>query len=440
MDFRVIQGDVRQKLKELPEASVHCVVTSPPYWGLRAYGTEPQVWGGVEGCEHIWGDEQFRGGPAGAQGRTSQMVGRSTYEDGENRPRGKSEGCWCQLCGAWRGEFGLEPTPDLYVQHAVEVFREVRRVLRDDGVLFLNIGDSYCSDAGKDREPTTLPGGRVPSGWTNRAQPRRVHAIRHGKDCDPKRGAAAAGQPIDVCCAPGLKPKDLVMMPARVAIALQADGWYLRSDIIWSKPNPMPESVTDRPTKAHEYIFLLAKSEKYYFDAEAIKEPVTGTAHARGDGVNPKAQKWPNAWSAESGRHDGVGNGRYRPKQNASFSAAVAGLVESRNKRSVWTVPTQPFPEAHFATFPEALVEPCILAGSPRGGIVLDPFAGSGTVGVVALRHGREFIGIELNPKYARMAKRRIFRSASLLVAMPKGEMDEPHTDLPLFQPEVSCG
>jgi DNA modification methylase len=180
-------------------------------------------------------------------------------------------------------------------------------------------------------------------------------------------------------------------MPWRVAFALQAGGWYLRSDIIWSKPNPMPESVTDRPTKAHEYLFLLTKSPRYYWDAEAVKQPVTGNSHPRGKGAHPK--------SAEPG--SGI-------KANASFSVAVRDLVDQRNIRSVWTIPTQPSPEAHFATFPEALVEPCILACSRVGDLVFDPFAGSGTVGVVASRFGRGFVGCDLSLDYCRMARRRI--------------------------------
>jgi site-specific DNA-methyltransferase (adenine-specific) len=305
---KILVGDVLERLRQLPDESVQCVVTSPPYWGLRDYGTE--------------------------------------------------------------GQIGLEPTPQEYVAKMVDVFREVWRVLRSDGTCWVNLGDSYTS------------GGRGGNGSFADERPGwRGMPSEFGK----KRGI------------PGLKSKDLVGIPWRVAFALQADGWYLRSDIIWHKPNPMPESVTDRPTKAHEYLFLLSKSERYYYDAEVIKEEVTGGAHSRGNGVNPKC--------AEMGT--GI-------KQNSSFSAAVADLVSSRNKRSVWTIPTQPFPEAHFATYPEKLVEPCILAGSKEGDTVLDPFCGSGTTGVVALGHGRDFIGIELNPEYAAMSKRRIFKDNPL--------------------------
>jgi DNA modification methylase len=197
----------------------------------------------------------------------------------------------------------------------------------------------------------------------------------------------------------GYKPKDLIGIPWRVAFALQADGWYLRSEIIWAKRNCMPESVTDRPTKAHEQVFLLAKRERYFYDAEAIKEPVTGGAHARGDGVNPKC--------AEPG--SGV-------KQNSSFSAAVNGLVSNRNCRSVWTLGHEATPEAHFATFPIRLAERCILAGCPAGGTVLDPFAGAGTTGLAALKHGRQFVGSELNAEYITLAYGRARKYYPLLM------------------------
>jgi len=266
--WEIKQGDAIEVLKTIPDQSINTCVTSPPYWGLRDYGIDGQV--------------------------------------------------------------GIEETPEEYVAKMVEVFREVKRVLRNDGTLWLNLGDSYagnCSQASNN--------GRA--GFGN---PRERLVNRKGE---------------------GLKPKDLVGIPWRVALALQADGWYLRSDIIWHKPNPIPESVKDRPTKAHEYIFLLSKSPRYYYDYEAIKEPVTS-------------------------------------KQ----------LGSTRNRRSVWTVPTRPFPEAHFATFPPELIEPCVLAGCPIGGVVLDPFVGSGTTLLVATRHHRRSIGIELNPEYIKIAERRL--------------------------------
>jgi DNA modification methylase len=309
LGWSILPGDVREQLATLPDGCVQTCVTSPPYWGLRDYG-------------HA-------------------------------------------------GQIGLEPTPDAYVQSMVAVFAEVRRVLADDGTLWLNLGDSYAQNA---------PGGK----------PSKTASSTLGPKRDGLGAENAAWQreyrPRDV--PPGLKSKDLCGIPWRVAFALQADGWYLRSDIIWSKPNPMPESVTDRPTKAHEYIFLLSKSARYYYAADAVAEPYTN-----GDswiGREPTIHLKTNNDRADAG-------GR-----------ATTGSPFGRNKRSVWHVATQPFPEAHFATYPEKLIEPCILAGSRIGDTVLDPFCGSGTTGAVAIRHQRNFIGCELNPEYIRIAERRI--------------------------------
>jgi DNA modification methylase len=269
------------------------------------------------------------------------------------------------------GQIGLEQTPDEYVQRLVEVFWVVRDLLADDGTLWLNLGDSYAS---------TAPGTRNGSGTGLQSDPRRI-AMR-----------------ADWRQQPGLKAKDLVGIPWRVAFALQSDGWYLRSDIIWHKPNPMPESVTDRPTKAHEYLFLLTKNAKYYYDAKAIAEP---------------AVKGPQTMQAdpETARRRSVGpmaRGAKGFNHQYADSAHVWAADGLRNRRSVWTIPPKPFRGAHFAVMPEALVEPCILAGSAPGDLVLDPFAGSGTVGVVALRHGRQFVGCELNPEYIDIARKRI--------------------------------
>ena len=272
--YDIRQGDCREVMREMPENSVHCCVTSPPYWGLRDYG-----------CE---------------------------------------------------GQMGLEQTPEEYVSKMVEVFREVRRVLREDGTLWMNLGDSYAS-------------------------------------------------------------KQLVGIPWRVAFALQADGWYLRQDIIWHKPNPMPESVRNRCTKAHEYVFLLAKSERYFYDAQAVKEHST---------TSPKMQiakrnKLPHKGQRDAGMRDTTGG----------FDK-VSKVYEKRNRRSVWTVTTKPFKNAHFAVMPPDLVEPCILAGCPEGGTVLDPFIGSGTVAAVAVRLRRKAIGIDLNPEYIEIARGRIAQAA----------------------------
>jgi len=260
----------------------------------------------------------------------------------------------------------LEATPAAYLATLVQVFRELRRVLNDDGTVWLNLGDSYANDAK----------------WGGATGGKHVVAL-HGDDAIGRRRRFT-----------GAKAKDLLGIPWRVAFALQADGWYLRSDIIWHKPNPMPESVTDRPTKAHEYLFLLSKCERYFYDAAAIRESQTGNTHARGSGSSPKG-----ALAEKTNR------------SNTSFHTATAdwhiALDECRNKRSVWTVPTMPYSGAHFATMPEKLVEPCILAGCPLGGLVLDPFLGSGTVGAVAERLGRRWVGTDLSYQTLASARTR---------------------------------
>jgi DNA modification methylase len=278
------QGDAIEVLKTLADQSVHCCVTSPPYWGLRDYGDDAQL--------------------------------------------------------------GLEATPEEYVGKMVAVFREVRRVLRDDGTLFLNLGDSYRG------------------------------GVRSAITC----GTSGAS----------LKPKDLVGIPWRVAFALQADGWYLRSDIIWAKPNPMPESVTDRPTKSHEYLFLLSKQTKYYYDAEAIAEPSKNAGRVI-------------AYDGSQKNCETAGDPRFATRITSDMTVPA-----TRNKRSVWTVATQPYSGAHFAVFPPKLIEPCIRAGCPADGTVLDPFAGSGTTGAVAKELGRDYVLIELSAEYIKLANKRI--------------------------------
>lgn len=307
-------GNCIELMRSMPPDLFDCCVTSPPYWGLRDYG--------VDGNE--WDEVAYMPIP----GMTPVTV------------------------PAWHGCLGLEPTPEMYVAHVVEVFREVRRVLKPKGMLWLNFGDSY-----------------------SRMQPDNVPQTKNLNVQPPSMRDRSTG----------LKPKDLVGIPWRVAFALQADGWYLRSDIIWHKPNPMPESVTDRPTKAHEYVFLMSKSAEYYYDAAAIKEPAQYSGKPRPFG--------------------GAGNGKQN-KDRRDYE--YKGDTEYRNKRSVWTVATQPFPEAHFATFPPKLIEPCILAGCPAGGIVLDPFMGAGTTALVALKLGRRFVGCELKQEYTDMANNRI--------------------------------
>ena len=268
------------------------------------------------------------------------------------------------------GQIGLEPTPDEFVAKLVAVFRDVRRVLRDDGTLWLNLGDSYNAGTNAKRKNGT---GNV-GNW-------------HTAD-------ETGGVRVNVV---GLKPKDLIGIPWRVAFALQADGWYLRQDIIWHKPNPMPESVRDRCTKAHEYIFLLSKSAKYYFDSDAIKEPCSEATHERAK------YRWKRTQNGGGSKESMQGH-----NYDNDFGDMTVDLEKGKNKRSVWTVPTKPYKGAHFATYPPALIEPCVLAGSRKGGIVLDPFNGSGTTGEVAILSGRKYIGIELNAAYLELAKARI--------------------------------
>ena len=313
MAWQLYQGDALETMKQMEDESINCCVTSPPYWGLRDYGVD--------------------------------------------------------------GQLGLEKTPEEYVAKMVEVFREVKRVLRKDGTLWLNLGDSYVTShaVGTKDDDTGWKYGAISKGYQARA------------------GGVGNGR----------KPKDLVGIPWMVAFALRADGWYLRQDIIWHKPNPMPESVKDRCTKAHEYIFLLSKSSKYYYDADSIREPLSEQrAKQAGKLVDPgnDAKKRKKQIEHDKKRGSGGHFDGHKWRMNPL----------GRNKRSVWTVATKPFPEAHFAVFPPELPEICIKAGCPEGGLVLDPFAGAGTTLYVAEQLGRNSIGIELNPDYCDIIRRRM--------------------------------
>ena len=366
---KIYNMDCLTGLRQVPDEYVNTVVTSPPYWGLRDYGVA--------------------------------------------------------------GQYGLESSPEEFIAQQVEVFREVYRVLRDDGTLWINMGDSYAHNgAAYGSEKSTLIGRRQ-----GREMGQACRKVKKGE---------------------GLKPKDLVGIPWMLAFALRADGWYLRDCIIWSKPNPMPESVTDRTTKAHEYIFLLSKSQKYYYDAYSIRTPIAdktfttfGTNRkGNGDGTGlvasenwgkdvairkPKVWKMPDGWDTGEGGHgsfhrNGREKGKRADKQHG-HSQRHAGFNErwdqmstaeqmsyGANKRSVWTVATKPFKEAHFATFPEEIPATCIKAGCPQGGIVLDPYMGAGTTGLVARKLQRNFIGFELNPEYIRIAERRLEKELGLFI------------------------
>ncbi len=429
----------------LADQSVHCVVTSPPYWGLRDYGTA--VWqGGEPECDHL-------APPAGGW-QCKVAAGKSDpYDRGGNK--GQQYSCLCAKCGARRidSQLGLEPTPDEYIAKMVQVFREVWRVLRDDGTCWVNMGDCYNSSPSNQLKTSDWGDGKV------------------------DRGNGQQRQHRDII---GLKPKDLVGIPWRLAFALQADGWYLRSDIIWAKPNPMPESVTDRPTKSHEYLFLLSKSERYYFDADAVRD---GAVYGRRNWGDQQFK------CGDITRHHGGGYaGNYKD----------ASPADGRNIRSVWTIPTEAYPGSHFATFPRKLVEPCIKAGTSEKGccplcgkpwervvesasiatrpgknikpgtdeirgvnykyrfvpvktdrgwnpgchcrdpiddcllppvscVVFDPFIGSGTTIVVANALGRQGIGLDLSADYLKLARQRITRPHA---AIQRPGREESH---PLF-------
>lgn len=458
MAWLIMQGDARKI--PLKNGSVQCIVTSPPYWGLRDYGIQPNVWGGDLECKHDFSGtiyhEHREQGSHGKSRTTDRFWGDdpSRRFDGNHQRHFTTQ--FCLHCDAWLGTLGLEPTPELYIEHLVEIFKEVRRVMRKDGIVFLNLGDSYYG-GNKGNSGLLRPGdkqGTNLGSWSTRC--------RDSGPLSPTRQ--------EFCSS--LKPKDLCGIPWRVALALQADGWWLRSDIIWSKPNPMPESVRDRASCSHEYIFLFTKSARYFWDRGAVRENVTGNAHARGDGINPKAS------IVDLGNHHG------KPKQNASFSGAVNKLVSCRNIRSVWEMNTQPFPKAHFATFPEELPLRCIKAGTSEKGccvkcgnpwvrviertvlppidrknnnallgrdqgldhdnpfpagktigwkpscrcgieerkpcVVLDPFAGAGTTVLVADKLGR--IGIGLDPKsdYCEIARKRVYEDAPLFNSLIK--------------------
>jgi DNA modification methylase len=418
-------------MKELPDNSVQCVVTSPPYWGLRKYaGEQDLIWGNVDHCQHEWVTETksleyVQGNPEFARPHREKKSFTSMTNT-------------CSLCGAWRGAYGLEPTPELYVQHTIEILREIKRVLRPDGVVFWNIGDSYYSS------PSNQQGkGNPDSGVGVRGCQKvgRVHLPRHDT----------------------LKPKDLCLIPFRVAIAAQEDGWWVRSDNIWNKTNPMPESVTDRPTNSHEYIFMFTKSARYYYDAEAVREPITpeqGEA-CRKAVISHQKLAQENKLRGDKEKHNDLG----------AWNVAEAYAPTGRNLRSVWTFPTQPYREAHFATFPEKLPELCIKAATPEAGccsecgkpweriiehknmeidkskgyaeasgnrtvtsgtmvspaetktlgwqpgckcgkpavpsIVLDPFAGSGTTLLVARQLGRAAVGYEISKEYCELIRQR---------------------------------
>ncbi len=373
----ILHGDCRETLKTLDAGSVQCVVTSPPYFGLRDYGSAR--WdGGDAACDHIAGLDKPR---------SARPLGN--FHGGDDKFHATPYRDTCGKCGAVRidQQIGLEQTPTEYVAALVAVFAEIWRVLRDDGTVWLNLGDSYAGSRpspGRNDTKTMYRNEAAPSKQSNNfgKQPQCVTCGRF------KRYVSGAWvcnhEPKEY------KPKDLIGIPWRVAFALQDAGWYLRSDIIWAKPNCMPESVTDRPTRSHEYLFLLTKRERYYYDADAIREPYH-----------------PNSESRYKYKFGGEGYNSPTKNPAAHIDAVIDQNPAGRNRRTVWTISTKPFSGSHFAVFPEALVEPCILAGSRVGDTVLDPFGGSGTAARVALRYQRRAILCELNADYLTLQEER---------------------------------
>jgi DNA modification methylase len=399
----------------LKDETVNCIVTSPPYWGLRKYEIPEVIFDGVEGCEHEWGETNLVS-KHGSQGDKSTLGGRVPV-DGEDRVEVVPQGSFCLHCKAWRGQLGLEPTIDLYLQHIGRVFKELWRVLRNDGTCWLNLGDSYASGKGT----CYNPGGGESSLEKKKKEEGRAYPLDRGNKST-----------LDTM---SLKPKDLCLVPFRVALMLQAAGWWVRSDVIWVKPNPMPESVTDRPTRSHEYIFLLTKSGRYFWDQNAVKEPSAwpngpnspeSISSPYGQGFTRRAS-WKGS-KFEDGKnlvvHPTVGKNRdgdspvvhgNLPGRDDGGRACNGPGQEYRNIRSVWTIATQPYPDAHYATFPEKLVERCIKAGCPKGGTVLDPFAGSGTVLRVAEKLNRQGIGLDLG--YHELQGKRVRNVQKVLFA-----------------------
>ena len=420
--WHIEEGNNRDILRSLPEKSIQMVVTSPPYWSLRKYNVPDTIWGGLEGCEHTFIEKsRYWDNRHGAALSQEGYLELGSIVD----HRGYLTSLTCEKCNAWYGQLGLEPTPELFIEHLVAVFREIKRVIRDDGIIWINMGDSYSGS---------------------------------GRGADAKYGDhAIVGESQAIKPDWGklnLKPKDLIGVPWMLAFALRNDGWYLRSDIIWQKIAALPESVTDRPTKSHEYIFLLSKQERYFYDQDAIREPLAdSTINDRRMGTS------------------GTGRARYSADNMSATPSGFTGANPlGRNKRSVWAISSEPLRDEHYASFPSELPTICIEAGTSEKGccphcgtswirsynkepvpqdikgkmtvlwrrehppkflgwqqnckcephepipsIVLDPFSGSGRTGIAALRLNRRYLGCELSSEYAEMSRKLIYNDCPLL-------------------------
>jgi len=371
---KIICGDTKTELSKLPTESVNCVVTSPPYWGLRDYGIDPVIWDGDKDCKHEWGNKIIRDNKsylsryANEKSTLTTGTTQKRKEELQQKYNKKTEYSFCLKCGAWKGSLGLEPTFELYIKHLCDIFNEVKRVLRKDGTCWVNLGDTYNSHSAKSKNVGGFEG----------KQMRNNKAYSESKIVMKKTGVA---------------DKSLCLIPQRFAIEMVNRGWILRNTLIWHKPNCMPSSAKDRFTVDFEYVYFFVKSKKYWFEQQF------------------EAQYWNGQSGKKNCRNNEIGR-----SDNANKSMNSGGVnSKGRNKRAVWTIPTKPFPEAHFAVYPEKLIEPMIKAGCPKGGIIIDPFSGAGTTAVVAKKLGRKYLGIEIKQEYIGMANKRINKIPELL-------------------------
>jgi site-specific DNA-methyltransferase (cytosine-N4-specific) len=415
MTIKIYNGDCRIHLKEIEESSIDLVVTSPPYWGLRDYGEETKaIWGGGVDCEHEWGSEIInrKYGNVGSCPNVGNQI-KDTMNGTEN------QGSYCQTCGAWYGQLGLEPTWQEYIKHLVEISNLIKSVLKKSGSYYLNLGDTYCSSMSAGSGG--LIGLRGEKDRPSELYMKQKHGFKRQFD-------------FNDCIS---QPKQKLLIPHRVAIALQESGWILRNDIIWHKPNHMPSSVKDRLTNSFEFVFHLVKSRKYYYDLDKIREPHKEGSGQKGDRIkpimtsgildireekidcNPKGKNPGDVINLEAKqvpRPEGLRGQRWERKTN-KFDERFN--EDGKNPSDFWEINTQPFPEAHFAVFPEELVERIIKSSCPKDGIVLDPFCGSGTTLRVAKELGIRSIGMDINKKYVEMSKKRCGLSYDITVLNP---------------------